>query len=97
MEQSVSVLRIGFAEMGPGDLGLALGYTHVRRARLRRRCKRAESVCSRPARRRALRFLRSARPTTLRVRSTQVRVVPGRQEDTAKGERTYTKRAMPGW
>ena len=95
IEEILSVPGIGFAEMGPGDLSLSLGYKNrpdplppemvdVRR-RVRRACL-ANGIA----------FLEGATPETVpAVIDKGARVISGGREDVAKSGRSHTNRTMP--
>jgi 4-hydroxy-2-oxoheptanedioate aldolase len=96
VEQILSVPGIGFAEMGPGDLGLALGYKQVPRdpypAEMQQARERVLSACQA----RGLAFLETCAPENVAHKiDAGVRVVAGHREETAKVGRAYTKRTMP--
>ena len=97
IEEILAVPGIGFAEMGPGDLSMSLGYrrqpppdewpeemksTH---RRVRDACK-ANNVA----------FLSSAGPDTVAGRIDEgARVIAGGREETARVGRAHSKRQMP--
>ena len=65
VEQILSVPGLGFAEMGPGDLGLAMGYKQVPREPFPRICSGHATVSFGPARVNGLAFLESCTPETV--------------------------------
>lgn len=95
IEEILSVPGLGFAEMGPGDLSLSLGYFHVPhpyppemegvRTRVRAAC-----VANRIA------FLEVATPEDVAAKiDAGARVIAGHREDTARVGRAHTKRTLP--
>ncbi len=95
IEEILSVPGIGFAEMGPGDLSLSMGYLRLPqplpeemeavRARVLAAC-RANDVA----------FLETATPDSVSEKiDSGVRVIAGQREDTAKAGRDYSRRRMP--
>jgi 4-hydroxy-2-oxoheptanedioate aldolase len=95
IEEILSVPGIGFAEMGPGDLSLSLGYFHVPspfppemeavRERVRAACL-AHGIA----------FLETATPDDIAAKiDAGARVIAGHRADTAQAGRTHTRRSMP--
>ena len=89
---------IGFAELGPADLSLALGYREMPRGldnyppEMREARERVLAAC----RTRGIAFLEACTPETVATRIDEgVRVVAGHREDTARAGRAYQKRTMP--
>ena len=96
VEQILSVPGLGFAEMGPGDLGLALGYKQVPREPFPNDMQRARDRVFRACRANGVAFLESCTAETLIEKiDAGVRVIAGAREETAKEGRTYTRRVMP--
>jgi 4-hydroxy-2-oxoheptanedioate aldolase len=96
VEQILRVPGIGFAEMGPGDLGLCLGYKQVPRhpypADMQAARDRVFSACQTNG----IAFLESCTPETVAKKiDAGVRVVAGHREETARIGRAHTKRTMP--
>jgi 4-hydroxy-2-oxoheptanedioate aldolase len=95
-EAICAVPGLGFAEIGPGDLGLSLGYTTVRndpyppemaaaRARIFAACRAA-----------GIAFLEACTPDNIRARLDEgVRVIAGHSEETARIGRAHQRRMMP--
>ncbi len=94
IEAILSVPGIGFAEMGPGDLSLSLGYFHLPqpmppemeaiRQRVRAACL-AHHIA----------FLESATPTDIGEKiDAGARVIAGHREDIAQIGRKHTQRTM---
>ena len=95
-EEILDVPGIGFAELGPGDLGLSLGYVTVPRdpypAEMREARERVFAAC----RARGIPFLEGATPDNIAAKLDEgIRVVAGHREDTAKVGRAHSKREMP--
>lgn len=95
IEEILAVPGIGFAEMGPGDLSLSLGYRHRPvplppemeevRQRVRAACQ-ANGIA----------FLEGASPDTIgAVIDEGARVISGGREDTATAGRAHSQRTMP--
>ncbi len=94
IEEILSIPGLGFAEMGPGDLSLSLGYLRLPnpmpsemlavRERVKVACQ-ANNIA----------FLEGATPETIKeVIDGGARVIAGQREDTARIGREYTKRTM---
>jgi 4-hydroxy-2-oxoheptanedioate aldolase len=96
-EEILAVPGLGFAEMGPGDLGLSLlGDVEVRTNPYAPEVERARDRVLAACRARGLAFLESATPETIAARiDAGVRVVAGGREDTARIGRAHQGRAMP--
>ena len=96
VEQILRVPGIGFAEMGPGDLGLCLGYKQVPRdpypAEMQAARQRVFSACQANG----IAFLESCTPENVVKKIDEgVRVVAGHREETARLGRAHTNRRMP--
>jgi 4-hydroxy-2-oxoheptanedioate aldolase len=61
-EAILAVPGLAFAEMGPGDLGLALGYPTLQLDPIHRRCRRRDRVCR--LQENGIAFLKAARRQT---------------------------------
>jgi 2-keto-3-deoxy-L-rhamnonate aldolase RhmA len=95
-EDILAVPGLGFAELGPGDLGLALGYLAVPRdpypPEMREARERVFSAC----RNNRVPFLETASPESIIAKLDEgVRVIAGHREETAKIGRAHQKRTMP--
>lgn len=95
-EAILAVPGIGFAELGPGDLGLSLGYVRVPRdpypAEMQAARERVFAAC----RRNGVAFLEGATPETVAGKiDAGVRVIAGHREDTARVGRAHSRRTMP--
>lgn len=96
VEQILSVPGIGFAEMGPGDLGLALGYTQVPRDPYPREMQEARERVLQACQAHGIAFLETCTPENVTRKIDEgVRVIAGHREDTAKIGRAHTTRVMP--
>jgi 4-hydroxy-2-oxoheptanedioate aldolase len=87
---------LGFAEMGPGDLGLSLGYVAVPHqpypAEMDAARRRVLAAC----RKNRVAFLETCSPEDIAARLDEgVRVVAGHREDTARIGRAHQHRTMP--
>lgn len=95
-ESILAVPGLGFAELGPGDLGLSLGYAELQRfpypPEMRRARERVLGACQEHR----VAFLEGATPETIRERLDEgVRVVGGHREETARVGRLHQGRTMP--
>jgi 4-hydroxy-2-oxoheptanedioate aldolase len=95
-EAILAVPGLGFAELGPGDLGLSLGYVAVPRdpypAEMREARQRVFAAC----RKNGLAFLETCSPETIAAKLDEgVRVIAGHQEETATIGRAHQRRTMP--
>jgi 4-hydroxy-2-oxoheptanedioate aldolase len=95
IEEILSVPGIGFAEMGPGDLSMSLGYLRppwplpVEMQAVR---ERVLAACQANH----IAFLETASPEDIKEKiDAGVRVVAGHREETAQVGRAHTRRAMP--
>ena len=95
IEEILSVPGIGFAEMGPGDLSLSLGYFHLPRPyppEMEAVRQRVLTACLANG----IAFLDSATPEDIREKiDAGARVIAGHREDTAQAGRACTQRQMP--
>src|SRR5262249_14496647 len=95
-EEILAVPGLGFAELGPGDLGLSLGYRTVPRdpypPEMEQARQRVFAACcgNRVA------FLETAGPENIVAKLDEgVRVIAGHREETARIGRAHQKRTMP--
>ncbi|GGJ32524.1 aldolase/citrate lyase family protein [Neoroseomonas lacus] len=95
-EEILAVPGLGFAEMGPGDLGLSLlGDVVVRVDPYATEVLAARDRVFAAARARGLAFLEGCSPATIAARlDAGVRVIAGGQEETARVGRAHQRRAM---
>jgi 4-hydroxy-2-oxoheptanedioate aldolase len=95
-EEILAVPGIGFAELGPGDLGLSLGYVSVPRHPYPPAMEAARARVMAACRARGIPFLEGCTPETIVARLEEgVRVVAGHNPETARIGRAHQKRAMP--
>jgi 4-hydroxy-2-oxoheptanedioate aldolase len=94
IEEILSVPGLGFAEMGPGDLSLSLGYFRLptpfpaEMVEVRRRVRAACLA-------RGIAFLESASPDDVIAKiDAGARVIAGHRQDTAQIGRAHTRRTM---
>jgi 4-hydroxy-2-oxoheptanedioate aldolase len=95
-EAILAVPGLGFAELGPGDLGLSLGYVSVPRepypAEMREARRRVFAAC----RKNRIAFLETGSPETIVAKLDEgVRVIAGHREETAAIGRAHQRRTMP--
>jgi 4-hydroxy-2-oxoheptanedioate aldolase len=95
-EEILAVPGLGFAELGPGDLGLALGYRSVPRDPYPPEMKQARERVFAACRRNGVPFLESCSPENIIVKLDEgVRVIAGHHEETARIGRAHQRRTMP--
>jgi 4-hydroxy-2-oxoheptanedioate aldolase len=88
-----AVPGLGFAEMGPGDLGLSLGYTTLRRDPYPPEMQEARDRVLAACRRNGIAFLEGGTPTNIIERLDQgVRVIADHDEESARIGRAHQKR-----
>lgn len=91
----LAVPGLAFAELGPGDLSLALGYTTPPLDPYPPEMWAARNKVFQACKRNKLGFLEGCRPANIAERLDEgVRVVAGGREDTAEVGRKHQKRAM---
>ncbi len=94
-EEILAVPGLGFAELGPGDLGLALGYVAVPRHPYPSEMQEARAKVFGACRKNRIAFLEGCTPETITARLDEgVRVIAGHREDTAQRGRAHQKRTM---
>jgi len=95
IEEILSVPGIGFAEMGPGDLSLSLGYRAMPQPwpeQMQETHERVKAAC----RQNGVAFLDGATPATVAEKiDAGACVISGGNEETARVGRAHTRRAMP--
>lgn len=95
IESILSVPGLGFAEMGPGDLSLSLGYETVPRPyppEMEAVRERVRAACLA----RGIAFLETATPEDVAAKiDAGARVIAGHRQDTAEVGRAHTRRTMP--
>jgi 4-hydroxy-2-oxoheptanedioate aldolase len=95
-EEILAVPGIGFAEMGPGDLGLSLGYLNAPRDPYPPEMKAARDRVFAACRSKHIAFLEVCTPANIKDRLDEgVRVIAGHRQETAAIGRAHQKRAMP--
>jgi 2-keto-3-deoxy-L-rhamnonate aldolase RhmA len=95
-ESILAVPGIGFAEMGPGDLGLALGYVELRLDPYPPEMQEARDRIFAACRRNRVAFLETASPANIIARLDEgVRIIAGHREDVARLGRAHQRRTMP--
>ena len=95
-EAILAVPGLGFAELGPGDLGLSLGYTVVPRDPYPPEMAEARARVLAACRRHRVAFLETATPETIAAKLDEgVRVIAGHREETARIGRAHQRRTMP--
>lgn len=96
-EEILAVPGLGFAEMGPGDLGLSLlGQVAVPRSPYPPEMRRARDRVFAACRANGVAFLESCTPETVAARIDEgVRVIAGGREDTARAGRAHQGRILP--
>jgi len=87
---------LGFAELGPGDLSLSLGYLSLPREGYPPEMQAARERVFAACRANGLAFLEAATPENVVAKVTEgVRVIAGHREDTARLGRAHQRRQMP--
>jgi 4-hydroxy-2-oxoheptanedioate aldolase len=95
-ESILAVPGLGFAELGPGDLGLALGYIAVPRDPYPPEMKEARGRVFAACQKNHVPFLETASPENIVAKLDEgVRVIAGHREETARIGRAHQRRAMP--
>jgi 4-hydroxy-2-oxoheptanedioate aldolase len=95
-EDILATPGLGFAELGPGDLGLSLGYTGLQRRPYPAEMEAARAKVFAACRRNNLAFLEVATPDNIAQRLDEgVRVISGHDPETARIGRAHQKRTMP--
>ncbi|MBV8492612.1 MAG: hypothetical protein JO162_03950 [Alphaproteobacteria bacterium] len=95
-EEILAVPGIGFAELGPGDLSLALGYREMPRDKYPPEMQEARDKVFAACRRNGVAFLETATPESIAKKLDEgVRVIAGHREDTARLGRAHQRRTMP--
>ncbi len=95
-EEILAVPGLGFAEMGPGDLSLSLGYLRMPRNPYPPEMQKARDRIFAAAKKNRIAFLEGANPENVaQLIDEGVRVIAGQREETAKIGRAHSKRTMP--
>ena len=95
-DEILAVPGLGFAELGPGDLGLSLGYTSLQRRPYPPEMEEARKKVFAACRKNKLAFLEGATPDKIAASLNEgVRVISGHNPESAKVGRAHQKRTMP--
>jgi len=95
-EAILAVPGLAFAEMGPGDLGLALGYPTLQLDPYPLEMQEARDRVFAACKRNGIAFLESCSPANIVRRLDEgVRVIAGQRQETAVLGRAHQKRTMP--
>src|SRR5438270_7179530 len=95
-EEILAVPGLGFAELGPGDLGLALGYLSVPRDPYPPEMKQARERVFAACHKNRVPFLETGSPENIVAKLDEgVRVIAGHRGETARIGRAHQKRTMP--
>ena len=95
-EKVLAVPGLGFAEMGPGDLGLSLGYLTVPRDPYPPEMKEARDRVFAACRKNRIAYLEVCSPANIVAKLDEgVRVIAGHSREAATIGRAHQKRAMP--
>jgi 2-keto-3-deoxy-L-rhamnonate aldolase RhmA len=95
-EEILAVPGIGFAEMGPGDLSLALGYLEMPRDNYPPEMREARERVFRACRANGVAFLEIGTPANIAAKLDEgVRVIAGHSEEAARLGRAHQRRTMP--
>jgi len=95
-EEILAVPGIGFAEMGPGDLSLALGYLEMPRDNYPPEMREARERVFRACRANGVAFLEIGTPANIAGKLDEgVRVIAGHSEEAARLGRAHQRRTMP--
>jgi hypothetical protein len=87
---------LGFAEMGPGDLSLSLGYLRLPRDPYPPEMAESRERVFAACRQNGVAFLEGASPATVAARIDEgVRVIAGGRQETAEIGRAHSKRTLP--
>ena len=87
---------LGFAELGPGDLSLALGYREMPRDNYPPEMREARERVFRACRANGVAFLEIGTPADIKAKLDEgVRVFAGHSEEAARIGRAHQQRAMP--
>jgi 4-hydroxy-2-oxoheptanedioate aldolase len=95
-DEILAVPGLGFAELGPGDLSLALGYKEMPRDKYPPEMQEARAKVMAACRRNRIAFLEIGTPENIITKLDEgVRVFAGHREETARVGRARQRRAMP--
>jgi 4-hydroxy-2-oxoheptanedioate aldolase len=95
-EEILATPGLGFAELGPGDLSLALGYREMPRDNYPPEMRQARERVFRACRANGIAFLETATPANIEAKLDEgVRVIAGHSEEAARLGRAHQRRQMP--
>jgi 4-hydroxy-2-oxoheptanedioate aldolase len=95
-EEIITVPGLGFAEIGPGDLSLSLGYRTIPREPFPSEMQRARDRILAACRKNGVAFLQSCTADNITARIDEgVRVIAGHSEAAAIKGRAHQKRTLP--
>ena len=95
-EEILAVPGLGFAEIGPGDLSLSLGYRTIPREPYPPEMQTARDRILAACRNNGIAFLQGCTPDNVIARIDEgVRVIAGHSEASAIKGRAYQKRKLP--
>ncbi len=95
-EEILATPGIGFAELGPGDLSLALGYLEMPRDSYPAEMREARDRVFRACRSNGIAFLEIGTPRNIVGKLDEgVRVIAGHSEEAARIGRVHQRRTMP--
>ena len=95
-EAILAVPGLAFSELGPGDLGLALGYAAVPRDPYPPEMREARERVFAACRKNRVAFLETATPESIVAKLDEgVRVIAGHRQETAIIGRAHQKRTVP--
>ncbi len=95
-DEILAVPGLGYAEMGPGDLSLSLGYRDLMRDPYPPEMEAARNKIFAACRRHGLAFLEGCNASNIKARLDEgVRVIPGHPEEILPIGRAHQKRTMP--
>jgi 2-keto-3-deoxy-L-rhamnonate aldolase RhmA len=95
-EAILAVPGLAFAEMGPGDLGLSLGYTTLQLDPYPPELQEARARVFGACKKNGIAYLESCTPANIVARLDEgVRVIAGQRQDTAILGRAHQKRTLP--
>jgi 4-hydroxy-2-oxoheptanedioate aldolase len=94
-DEILAVPGLGFAELGPGDLSLSLGYDRMPRFPYPEEMQEAREKVFAACRRNKVAFLEGATPENIKAKIDEgVRVIAGHNEEAARIGREHSKRVM---
>ena len=95
-EEILGTPGLGFAELGPGDLSLALGYREMPRDNYPPEMREARERVFRACRANGIAFLETGTPANIAKKLDEgVRVIAGHSEEAARIGRAHQKRTLP--